>query len=149
MLGLLQFSRANLCHYLEWQGLDCLLGRKKHQPTHSNMPSSSAPTHVPPCLQRFADAARDVSPLPSPFHLVIYGSPLAPMHSVKHDVEVGGWTYRRTGGGAEGWRVLCRRKEEKAVQYLSFQRMPDMCLHFLPTFTINSFLSLRACVLSC
>lgn len=34
-------------------------------------------------------------------------------------------------------------KGEKGVKYLSFQRMPDMCLHFLPTFTINSFLTLR------
>lgn len=34
-------------------------------------------------------------------------------------------------------------KGGKGVKYLSFQRMPDMCLHFLPTFTINSFLTLR------
>ncbi len=45
-------------------------------------------------------------------------------------------------GGGEGWGSLREMKGGKGVKYLSFQRMPDMCLHFLPTFTINSFLTL-------
>lgn len=50
---------------------------------------------------------------------------------------------------AETWRVVVRGgypwevRGGKGVNYLSFQRMPDMCLHFLPTFAINSFLTLR------
>lgn len=46
-------------------------------------------------------------------------------------------------GGGEGWVSLREVKGGKRVKYLSFQRMPDMCLHFLPTFAINSFLTLR------
>lgn len=41
------------------------------------------------------------------------------------------------------WGSFREMKGHKEVKHLSFQRMLDMCLHFLPTFTIKSFLTLR------
>lgn len=63
--ALLQSSWAPLCHFLVWQGLDCLLGHGKHQPTPSNMPSSSAPTQTSLLLQIFAPTWMHVMLLPS------------------------------------------------------------------------------------
>ena len=100
-------------------------------------PSTPAPITSPP----FTDMVEMVAcapPLLSPSCPVIYVPPPARRHGAECDiVEV------EVRGGSEGWGSLREMKGERGVKTSPFQRMPDMCLHFLPTFTINSFLTLR------
>lgn len=84
------------------------------------------------------------SPLLSPSCPVIYDPPSANRRGAERDpVELEGWKDK-----GDGWGSLRELKGRKGEKYLSFERTPDMCLHFLPTFTINSFLTLGGCALA-